>query len=1034
MVKNVRFITMALIVAGCCLTTLRAQQPAQNLTAVSDYLYRIWQTDQGLPQNFITSLCQTHDGYIWIGTQQGLARFDGVQFTRFDRGSMGTPSHDIIGFAEDNQGVLWIATLQGGLLSYQKGKFTVQKTSAQLYNHEITAISADKAGNVWLGLLDKGLAQINNGTLKLYTAAEGLSNTHISSLTATQSGRLWVGTNAGLFFWERGVLRPDSLSSLLPDQHIRTILESKSGTLWIGTDKGLAHRTTSGQKVFTNRDGLPDEQIQTLAEDQQGNVWIGTKSKGVVRLSGATFQSFDVHNGLPSNIIFSLFVDKENLVWIGTLDGGLVLLREPRVQTITGTNGLPGNIVVSIAEDQSKSMWIGTFDNGVGRLLQNKWSQINTTHGLAGNTICCLAPDSKGGMWVGTFGSGITYFVNGKTTTYTTRHGLPDNTVWAVFPDKSGNVWFGTANGLVKMAQGKFTTFTTQHGLAGNTIWCITEDQKGTLWIGTDKGLSRFVQGKFVTNTFNDGLADNDIRSFMEENDGTMWIGTSGGLTRFSQGKFIPITNKKGLFDGMVNAILADTKGWIWMSHSKGISRVLRSELQAVVNGNVDKLTMFTFGLADGMKTAECNGGTQPAAWKKSDGTFWFPTSKGIVVINPENLKENTQAPEIIIEKIRADNQWFTAQQTTQQLFTFSPSVEKFEFHYTATSFRVPERVRFRYKLEGYDKDWIDADIRRIAYYTNLPHNRTYKFRVKACNDSGVWNVVGTSTEFFLTPFFYETWWFLATCVLGAGGFTFATYRWRVFRLQQRALELQRLVDIQAQQITQQAEREYQRQLEIERIQERDRISQDMHDDIGATLTEISMLGEILHRDIHQTQPDINKIQEKTGTMVTMARDVVDMMAEIVWAMNSKNDTLDNLVMYLRNFAARYLERSNIEYTMKIPDFPVLEVRSEIRRTIVLLMKETLHNIVKHAAASNVTIMMELDGGKFTINVIDNGKGFSTDTVKKTGHGLTNFKQRTEKVGGSAAIHSEPGHGTTVQFIIPVQSMKFTALHEQQTE
>lgn len=1026
---------LTIIVVGCFLTgfhPLQALEAKANVEyPLEQYLRKLWQTEQGLPQNFVTTLCQTRDGYVWLGTQQGVARFDGVQFMVFDKGNSPLKSNDISALTQDRNGGLWIATAESGAVRYAQGTFSESRASVTgLASDEITAMATDSAGGVWFGSLDKGVSRLYQGKVTQFNTNAGLLHNRVNAIFVGRSGRVWIGTSAGVNYWDGSELRSLPIHQLLGVPHnistpsdIKAITEHSSGELWLGTDSGLVqvHTTFKTAIHFTTKQGLVNNRIRSLLCDADGMIWIGTRENGLSRYNYQTFSSLTPANGLPSGFVCSLLADREGSLWAGMLDGGLMMMRKPRVRGYTTSDGLANNVVFSVAQASDGSIWAGTLGSGVSRIARGlsgeKWISYSTSQGLADNTIWSLAPDNNGGMWLGTYYGGASYFKDGVFTTYSVKNGLVDNTVWAILPDRSGAVWFGTPKGLTCIAHKQTTTYTTQHGLPGNTVWSVFEDSKGVIWVGTDKGAAYLQNGIFMPLPAAEGLSENDVRSFMEDSSGVLWLGTASGLVRMKDGKSIAINSKQGLFDGMVYSIVSDNRGYIWMSHSKGVSRVRLQELHAVADKKEQFLTTLqTYGIADGMKTAECNGGTQASAWRSRDGRLWFATSKGLAVFDPDNLAENLQQPSVLLERILADGRAYTG---VPQI-SFVPGISKYEFHYTSPSFRAPERVRFKYMIEGYDHEWTEAGNRRTAYYTNLPHDRHYTFRVRACNDDGVWNEVGISQQFYIAPYFYETWWFYAICSIVFVGASMGVFRLRAAQLRQRAAELERLVEAQTRQITAQAEREYQAQLELERVRERDRISQDMHDDIGATLTELSLLGELLKSDIADEEVRAPKVLERVDTITTMSRTAIDSIAEIIWTMNSRNDNIEHLSIYLRNFTARYLERAGLEYRLDFPELEVAtDIRSDIRRTLLLLLKEALHNIVKHAHASAVSVRLTLNQNTLTLIIQDNGKGFDTNK-RFVGHGLGGMQKRIEQAGGAYTVTSSPEKGTCIECTLPL--------------
>jgi streptogramin lyase len=490
--------------------------------------------------------------------------------------------------------------------------------------------------------------------------------------------------------------------------------------------------------------------------------------------------------------VFSIYEDREENLWIGTYSGGLNRLKDGKFITYTTAEGLSNDLAFPVYQDRQGSIWIGTYGGGLNRLQEGKFTSFTMKEGLANNNVRSICEDRQGSLWISTYGSGINRFKDGKFTRFTTREGLSEDNVRAIYEDSQGRLWIGTyGGGLNRFADGKFTVYNTKNGLSNDFVITIFEDKKKNLWIGTRAGLNRFKDGKFTTYTIKDGLSHNAVFALYEDREGCLWIGTyGGGLNRFKDGEFTGYTTNEELFDDVVFRVLADGKGNLWMSCNKGIFSVNKKELNDFADGKINSITCISYDKDDGLKSSECSGGSQPAGWKTRDGKLWFPTVKGVTVIDPENIKINERPPPVIIEQVIIDGEPIDPGEEIK----FPPGKKNFEFHYTGLSFTAPKKVKFKYKLTGYNKKWIDAGTRRIAYYTSIPPGH-YHFKVIACNNDGLWNETGAFFDFDLKPYFYQTWWFYFSCglllVLSGIGF----YRLRVKQLKNRERELERLVN-----------------------------------------------------------------------------------------------------------------------------------------------------------------------------------------------------------------------------------------------
>jgi ligand-binding sensor domain-containing protein len=808
---------------GVAMGLALAAAPAQALDprkALTQYIHGVWQTEQGLPQNAVEAICQTRDGYLWLGTQEGLVRFDGVRFKVFDRrNTPGLPHTWISALFEDRAGNLWIGGRGTGLSRYRAGRFTPFTTREGLPDDRVRALHEDRGGNLWIGTSGGGLIRFKDGRFEALTTADGLPSDQVVTILEDRSGSLWVGTfGGGLGRLKDGRFTSFTTRAGLSDDEVSSLLEDRDGSLWIGTFNGGLNRLRDGSfTVFTTRDGLSSNLIWSLAEDRDGNLWVGTDNGGLNRFRDGAFAAVTTRSGLSSDVVVSLLEDREGSLWIGTHAGGLNRLRDGKFLTYTTREGLSSDAVLTVHEDSAGDVWIGTDGGGLNRLRDGRFTTLTTRDGLSSDQIAAVHRDRAGALWVGTLGGGLNRIRGGEITAFSARHGLSGEYVVSLYEDRQGSLWVGTdGGGLNRFRDGRFTSYTTKDGLSQDRAGAILEDSRGDLWIGTASGLNRFRDGTFTVFTTRDGLADDRIASLYEDGEGTLWIGTASGLTRFRDGRFAAITAKAGLHDDRIFQTLEDGQGRLWMSGNRGIFMASRKELDAVAAGSLARLSSTAYGVADGMRSAECNGENQPAAWKGRDGRLWFPTIKGVVVVDPERLAGNALAPPVVLEEVVLDGAPLPAHGAA---LDFPPGSRKFDLRYTALSFPAPERVRFRYRLEGFDGDWVDAGTERSAHYTSLAPG-DYTFRVKASNADGVWNESGATLRLRLQPYFYQTRAFQALCgvgliVLGAG-----VQRIRMRFLKRRAAELERIVEEQTRELRSANEELRQVQEQLARLSE----------------------------------------------------------------------------------------------------------------------------------------------------------------------------------------------------------------------
>lgn len=698
-------------------------------------------------------------------------------------------------FFEDKEGTLWIATDGGGLNRLRNGKFTSFTTKDGLSNDKVMVIYQDKEGNLWIGTYRGGLNKFKDGKFTTFTTKDGLC-----------------------------------------DDSVWTINEDSQGNLWIGTERGLNRLKDGKFTSFTKKDGLSSDIIKKVYEDTQGNLWIGTFGGGLNRLKDGKFTSFTASDGLSNNIVQTIYEDREGSLWIGTDGGGLDRLRDGKFTYFSTKQALSNDLTCAIFEDKQGNLWIGTFGGGLNRIRDGQVTSFTTKQGLSNDFVISLFEGSEGSLWIGTYGGGLNKFKDGRFTHFTTRQGLSNDYVFSITEDKQGALWFSTSGGgLTRLKDGKFTSFTINDGLSN--VFKIYEDRQGSFWMGTSFGLSTLNNGHLTSFTKDDGLSDNNARSIYEDNEGSLWIVGDGGLNRLKHGKFTSFTGKDGLFDGAAFGVVEDDGNNLWITSHKGIFRVSKTQLNDFADGVTSSIKAEAYSIADGLKTNECNFGS-PAAFRTRDGRLWFATVKGLAMIDPNHIKLNTLQPPTAIEKVVIDGKAFNPGTSIEA----PPGAGKLEFQFTALSLVAPKKVRFKYRLEGFDECWIDAGTNRTATYTNIAPGE-YRFRVMACNNDGVWNETGASFGFYLRPHFYQTYWFYTSIVVGFVLVGLTLHRLRIRTLERRKTELESLVDGRTRDLL-----ETTRQLEEANRRRADFVSGVSHE-LKTPLTLIRLYGETLLYD-----------------------------------------------------------------------------------------------------------------------------------------------------------------------------------------
>jgi ligand-binding sensor domain-containing protein/tRNA A-37 threonylcarbamoyl transferase component Bud32 len=744
----------------CITRGLFALDPAKAMT---QYTMDQWSDERGLPQNSVYAVLQTRDGYLWLGTEEGLARFDGVVFKVFDEDN--TPaikSNHIKCLYEDSRGYLWIGTLEGGAVCYRDREFTRFTGLEKLDSNSIYAIHGDKDGLIWLGTDSKGVFRFDpvQNTMTAYAKKDGLPSDGIKSILTDSKGNTWLGTMAGLcLVKDKGFTVYQVGGAKDESEVINTLYEDSKKNLWIGTIGNLYRMEGTSFVRYALDPDVAEVEVSGITEDRHHNLWITTKQSGLVRFNNGSFDRLGKGDGFADNWLLSLIEDTEGSLWVGTSYGGVYRLKDEKFSTITTKEGLADDVAWSVYEDSKGYLWFGT-NGGLTRYKDGQFKVLTTRNGLSHNTVDTLMEDSKGNLWVGT-DAGLNRLPNPESNRFRTGRYLRDlrqHYIPSILEDREGQLWVGTLQGAFKIQGNNIEAYTNENGLATKYVNFVHQDGRGNFWFSTlSGGLTKLTGDQFTVYTKEHGLAANSFNCIYEDREGVMWFGSKNGLSRFKDGAFATITKKNGLFNNNIYQFLEDNSGHMWMSGNKGIFKVRKRDLHAVADGKLEKLKSVAYGKADGLRSIECNGGYQSAGFKSRDGRLWFPTAKGIVMIDPERILTNKVRPPVHIEHILLDGQGVDLGKPIE----VQPGVKRLEIRYTALSFLHPDKVKFKYKLEGYDEEWLDVGNRRTAWYTNLDGG-DYEFKVIACNNDEVWNPIGAAVGITVIPPFWLTWWFIA--------------------------------------------------------------------------------------------------------------------------------------------------------------------------------------------------------------------------------------------------------------------------------
>jgi signal transduction histidine kinase/streptogramin lyase len=703
-----------------------------------------------------------------------------------------------------------------------------------------------------------------------------------------------------------------------------------------------------------------------------------------------------MQDGLPGEHTTGWLQDQEGNIWVSLANAGIARLRPNYFQVLGQTPGLPLDPATTVCEDHAGVLWFGTYGGGLYRWQNDALTHFPILSQTPGDFVFSIYPDARDQLWLSAGLEDAVLFQKGNLQP-------PPTAVHAIkclLVDRQGRVWMGRKDGLDCWADGRLREWSSHTGSIAKPVRVIIEDRQGVIWMGADDENIYSANGDNLQAIPLPAFsAHQAVWSMLADADGSLWIGTSdAGLLHYDHGRFTRFTAADGLPDNLICQMLDDQQGNLWIGTHHGIARLNKASLQAFADGQIPDLLCSIYDRSDGLPAQQCADMYQPAAWRAHDGRLWFATAKGVVGVQPGEMPSNTRPPPVVIEALQVDGN--TQPPTVAAApVKLSAGSQNFMFQYTALSLTEAGKIRFRYQLEGFDQNWINADSRRWVQYNYLPPGR-YRFRVAACNNDGVWNETGATLALQILPYFWQTWWFVSllagTLLAGVAGV--------VRQISHRSLrrELERL--------------ERQRNLERERA----RIARDIHDHVGSGLTRINLLGELLLCD------PVGNQAERVGQITGAACELLRAMDEIVWAVNPKNDTLDCLMSYLCDFAGEYLRLANIRLRLDLPaSLPAWPLTSEVRHNLFLAVKEILNNIVKHSQAGDVALSLKLEPGLATLKISDNGRGFSpaaNGAPVTDGNGLENLHKRAASIGGRCLIFTEPGRGTRIELSFPGQN------------
>ena len=1004
--RLLKWATAGLVIV-CCGVSATAVDPNRMM---SQYLRDSWGTERGFPGGVVSSFAQTPDGYLWIGTDKGLIRFDGLNFRKFEQAS---PSPFTIGpvrsLLADAQGNLWILLQSTKLLRYRDGAFEISRGEAE---NGVTAIGHDMGGAVLLSSLAMGVLTYNGERFVSVSQAQEsdssrnagspdelstrlswstgltphrviLPNSAVTSMAQTSDGMIWLGTqDGGIFHLSGGRLA--AVANKLPGAKINCLLPLNNSELWIGTSKGVLLWNGAELTRAAVPSPLMHIEVLSLLRDRDANIWVGT-SRGLSRLNPNSVSSAGtLKTDSPAN---ALLEDREGNIWTGD-KRGLERLRDSAFVTYS-IPGLKSQSMGPLHVDSDNRIWFAPIEGGLRWLKGGRSGSVNAD-GISKDIVYSLSGGAKGSLWVGRQRGGLTHvlYVNGAFTarTYTKADGLAQNSVYAVHESRDGTIWSGTLSGGVsEFRNGHFTTYTTANGLVSNTISSIGEGVDGTMFFGTPNGVSALSKDGWRSYGIREGLASPNVNCLLQDSSGVLWIGTAEGLALLTATK---IRVPQGMPDSLREPILGmaeDRNERLWIATANHVLKVKRGSLMANAVGDAD---VREYVLADGLQGTEGVKRYQSVV-ADSKGQVWFSTNRGLSVVDPAREAVNSTPALIHLEAMSADGNALGLHGPIR----IPAAKQRITFHYIGLSLGNSERVRYRYRLDGFDQGWSEATTNREATYGNLSA-RSYRFRVVASNSNGIWSSTEAAIQFEVEPTLWQTWWFRLACVLCAGLTALAVYRVRMS-------QLTRLLNIRFE----------------ERLAERTRIAQELHDTLLQGVLSISMQLHVavdLVPEELPARPILNRILQ-------LSRQVIEEGRNTIRGLRSSIESAHDLENSFSRIPQELGEDQDIEFRVVV-EGACLPLRPAIRDDVYSIGREAVVNAFRHSGANNIDVHLEYAANQLRILVQDNGRGIDPQVLHfgRDGHwGLAGMRERAERIGGKLKVLSRIGDGTEVEFCLP---------------
>jgi signal transduction histidine kinase/ligand-binding sensor domain-containing protein len=978
---------LAVLATGSALFILNSF-PALALNprrAMTQYTHTVWTQEHGLPQDTIRAITQTKDGYLWLGTDDGLARFDGYDFVVFNKENGALPDDSVAALWAAKDGTLWIGT-PGGLTVCRDGKFTTYTTKDGLPDSFVSSIAEDRDGALWLAA-GVYLTRFENGKFTNYLPGKDIPIEAMRAVYVSRNGSLYIAGFAGVARREGDkfvlVVGP-SLSNT-----VTTLIEDRKGNLWVAgaNGSGLVMRSPSGSlRTYTTRDGLPDSFVRSLCEDRDGNIWAGTNG-GLARLEGDRFVSSPPVGARERDWVRSIYEDHEGNLWVG-MNSGLSRFQDDLFTMYGEPEGLPSDEPMTVYQDHSGRTWVGFHDRGIMQFGSPKPLVYTTREGLPSNEIFSIREGVNGDLLLATR-QGLSRMHDGHFQNLRIEDPLNRRSAFDSLEDRQGRLWVGTPSGLYEVEHGHAHNVIRAGRLLNQSIVVLCEARDGSLWAGSyGDGLWRRKDGESRRYTTADGLSSNQVRSLVEDTDGTLWIGTfGGGLNGLRDGRFFRITASDGLLSDNIAHIEDDGSGSLWLSTTRGICRLRKKEVNDFVAGRVKSISPVSYGVSDGLRSSQCAPGypTSGGGTRTTDGRLWFPTSRGLAVLNPDQHSPVPSAPILHLLGVVADGHSILLQDGA----VVPPGNRRIEFRYTGINLSAPESVRYSYRLEGLDQDWVSSVTRRITEYSSLSHAK-YRFVVRAAVPGGPTSEMGFAFE--LQPYFYETVWFRYLCVALAAAAIFGLFRLRMHQIRTRFALV---------------------------LDERARLAREIHDTLAqgfvGVSSQLDAVALMLDSRLEVARTHLQIARKMVRHSLTEARrSVMDLRASALEG--------HDLPAALSEAAQQWTAGSPVRVHVDVDGEP-RGLPGDLEQQLLRIAQEAVTNSVKHAHAQEVHIRLVCEDRKVTLLVADDGQGFEgTDSLWESGghFGLLGMRERAERLGGQLQLHSTPGHGTDIEVKVPL--------------